>query len=495
MTAAEINASALDRNRFGVSLPLILGSLVYLKVILSGGAVVHDADPYWHIATGRWILAHAAIPKHDVFSYTMAGAPWISPEWLAEIIMALAYDTLGWAGLVSATAFCVAVSVAILLRALLRSLAPVHALIAAVLAWGTTLTFLVARPHIFALPLLVVWVMTLVAARTEDRAPSPYLASLMTLWANLHSSYMFGLLFASALAGEAVLLAPNSRARVKAARDWAVFAALSVAAALITPFGLDGLVLPFKLSQMTYSFAILAEWQSPNFQHFQPLELWILVALFAGFSLGWRLPPMRVGIVLVLLHMALQHARHAELVGFVAPLLLAPGIGPQLKRRSSERGALAIDRGMAELAKPATASGIALAGAVLLTVSTVSLYAKAIEPGVPTPAAALTAVATHNIEGPILNDYEFGGYLIFRGIRPFIDGRYVYGDAFIRRFVEAIQAPSDQLPQLLSEYGITWTLLAPTRPAVVLLDHLPGWRRVYADNIAVVHVRDDAAVP
>src|SRR5215472_13883597 len=48
MTAAEINASALDRNRFGVSLPLILGSLVYLKVILSGGAVVHDADPYWH---------------------------------------------------------------------------------------------------------------------------------------------------------------------------------------------------------------------------------------------------------------------------------------------------------------------------------------------------------------------------------------------------------------------------------------------------------------
>src|SRR6516165_555547 len=97
MTAAEINASALDRNRFGVSLPLILGSLVYLKVILSGGAVVHDADPYWHIATGHWILAHAAIPKQDVFSYTMEGAPWISPEWFAEIIMALAYDTLGWA--------------------------------------------------------------------------------------------------------------------------------------------------------------------------------------------------------------------------------------------------------------------------------------------------------------------------------------------------------------------------------------------------------------
>jgi hypothetical protein len=34
-------------------------------------------------------------------------------------------------------------------------------------------------------------------------------------------------------------------------------------------------------------------------------------------------------------------------------------------------------------------------------------------------------------------------------------------------------------------------LLHPKTPAVVLLDHLPGWRRLYADDIAVVHVRED----
>jgi len=42
-----------------------------------------------------------------------------------------------------------------------------------------------------------------------------------------------------------------------------------------------------------------------------------------------------------------------------------------------------------------------------------------------------------------------------------------------------------------SEYRTTWTLLPPNRPAVVLLDHLPGWRRLYADDVAVVHVRED----
>ena len=48
---------------------------------------------------------------------------------------------------------------------------------------------------------------------------------------------------------------------------------------------------------------------------------------------------------------------------------------------------------------------------------------------------------------------------------------------------------SDQLPELLDQYGIAWTLIAPERPAAVLLDHLPGWRRLYADDVAVVHVR------
>ena len=482
---------SLDRSRFAVSLPLLLGLLVYTKAILSGGAVIHDADPYWHIATGRWIIANHTVPTHDVFSFSMPGAPWKSPEWLAELFMAWLYDQFGWGGLVVATAASVAVSVGVLLRVLLRSLVPVYAMIAAVLAWGTALNFAVARPHIFALPLLVVWVAALVEARNEDRAPSPWVAALMTLWVNIHASYVVGLGLAALLAAEAVLLAPDRPSRLRSARAWGIFGALSIAAALINPYGLDGLLLPFKLDQMSFSFATLAEWQSPNFQMFQPLELWLFVLLFAGLSLGWKLPPVRLGIVLLLLHMALQHARHAQLVGFIAPLMLAPALGPQLKARFGQRTGSAIDHGMAELAKPATAYGIAMAGAALLAVSAVRLSSSTVDPGVSTPEKALAAAAAHHIEGPVLNDYEFGGYLTFRGVKPFIDGRYFYGDAFIRRFIEATELSSDGLPRLLADYRIKWTLLSARRPAVVLLDHLPGWRRLYADDIAVVHVREE----
>jgi hypothetical protein len=43
--------------------------------------------------------------------------------------------------------------------------------------------------------------------------------------------------------------------------------------------------------------------------------------------------------------------------------------------------------------------------------------------------------------------------------------------------------------KLLDEYRIGATLLSPSTPAVALLDRLPEWERVYADDVAVVHKR------
>jgi hypothetical protein len=107
-----------------------------------------------------------------------------------------------------------------------------------------------------------------------------------------------------------------------------------------------------------------------------------------------------------------------------------------------------------------------------------------------TPAAAIRSIDTSKI-GPVLNGYDFGGYLDFVGIPPFIDGRAeLYGERYMLRHDRALSLQN--LPdflQLLDEYRIGATLLAPSTPAVALLDRLPDWKRVYADDIAVVHTR------
>jgi hypothetical protein len=490
---AEIATFAAGRSRFGISLPLLFGVVVFADAVALGSHLLADPDTYWHIAIGRWILAHHAVPHTGIFSYPMAAQPWDADEWLSEVVIAVLYDRLGWTGLVLAAALLLAATLAMLLRFLLRALEPAHALIATALAWEFCLPHLLARPHMFGLPILVLWTAALVAARNADRAPSPALAPLMVLWANLHAGYLLGLALAALIGGEAVIAVGDRQARLRAVRGWGVFWLLAFGFALLTPYGVDGLLAPLRLMRMRIAMSLVIEWRSPDFQPFHALELWIGLALLGGLALGWRLPLTRVVMLLLLLHMSLQHQRYMEELGLVAPLLVAPLLGPQLAMRSRGRAPSRIDRFAIGLARPASVGGVLLAGLLLAVAGAVALYAKG-APRPPrdiVPAAALAAVASHHIAGPVLNDYAFGGYLIYVGIAPMIDGRNeLYGDAFIERYAAAVTLVNGDLPKLLDQYRVTWTLFPPDRPAVVLLDHLPGWRRLFSDDVAVVHVRE-----
>jgi hypothetical protein len=44
-----------------------------------------DPDLWWHLRTGQWIMETGHIPRSDPFSFTRAGSPWVSHEWLSEV--------------------------------------------------------------------------------------------------------------------------------------------------------------------------------------------------------------------------------------------------------------------------------------------------------------------------------------------------------------------------------------------------------------------------
>ncbi|TXJ17581.1 MAG: hypothetical protein E6Q28_07910, partial [Afipia sp.] len=95
----------------------------------------------------------------------------------------------------------------------------------------------------------------------------------------------------------------------------------------------------------------------------------------------------------------------------------------------------------------------------------------------------------------VLNDYDFGGYLIWSGIPVAIDGRTeLYGERFMVELDDAMTLKSpDALFNLLTSQRIDATLLRRQTPAAQLLDHVDGWRKVFADENAVAHVRDPSA--
>src|SRR5688572_13658861 len=139
------------------SWPLLVALVVFGRLLAARQALLNDPDTYLHIAAGRWILAHGALPVQDPFSHSMPGASWISSEWLAQIALAAVYDHFGWGGVILLTAASVVVAVGLLSHFLLRRLPVLPTLVAAGAAIALLQPHIVARPHILALPLLVLW--------------------------------------------------------------------------------------------------------------------------------------------------------------------------------------------------------------------------------------------------------------------------------------------------------------------------------------------------
>ena len=87
------------------------------------------------------------------------------------------------------------------------------------------------------------------------------------------------------------------------------------------------------------------------------------------------------------------------------------------------------------------------------------------------------------------NDYGWGGYLIWRDIPVFIDGRAdVYGDDFLRLYFQAEDAePGWREP--LDSFDVQYALMAPGVPLGVILDEAPEWTSIYLDDVAEIFVR------
>lgn len=470
-----------------------MGVAAFLFAIVRGDRILNDGDTYWHIATGRWIVEHAAIPFADPFSHTLPGAPWTAHEWLSEVVLYLAFQFSGWPGVVILIAATFAFTLAYLARFLHAYLAPAHVLIFSVLALGMVAPHLLARPHLLAMPLLLVWSANMVRACEEGRMPRLWLLGLMALWANLHGGFTLGIALTAAFGIEAVLLARDKTEKLLAAKRWGLFLALAILAGALTPHGLEGYFFTAEVMGMSYALANINEWLSPNFQKFQFLELWLLLLLLAALTKGIRLSPVRLAILLGLVHLSLKHARNVELLGLLSPLLLAAPLRDQWGAREDAAGqAKGLDRFFLRHAQPASLAAIGLAVAFAGGASFYKIAGGGIAPsGKHQPIAAIEAVKKAGIDGPVYNTYAFGGYLIFSGMPVFIDGRAdMYGDDFMKQHLNAHRQPqTGKLEELLDKYKVKWTLLQAKAPAVAWLDEQPGWRRFYADKTAVVHVR------
>ncbi|HJW96283.1 MAG TPA: hypothetical protein VJ901_21925 [Thermoanaerobaculia bacterium] len=259
-------------------------SRVVLFVVLSLAAIVplRNYDLFWHLATGRWIVEHRALPASDPFAVASDRGPWINGEWLFDVAIA----PIGFNALTILRALIVAAMFAFATRD------PVIASIA----------FAGANPLCDMRPSTIGAAFAAMAIAIARRSWIAF-AILTAVWINVHPSAL--------LAPVIMLVLTRS-----IPHTFASFAAL-----FVNPFGWRAIAAPVSLNAFVTSGAIAnAEWQRSS-----PLVFPILyITIVAGVVLLWR---KRAELVLFAMFaiLAILHVRHQPLY-FAAMPLLFPSI-------------------------------------------------------------------------------------------------------------------------------------------------------------------------
>lgn len=477
MTAQAIDAAPAQRG----TLPLWVGLIIYGLLLSTGNRLLIDPDTFWQVAVGQWMVDHRAVPVTDVYSFTMQGQPWISTQWLAQVIFSQVYGWFGWAGLVALTALAIAVTYMLLTRFLVRyfSDTPVMMLLPASFIVG--LPHFYARPHALALPVMVAWVAALLSAAERRQAPPFVLVLMMTLWANLHGGFVLGLMLIGPIALDAVLNV-EAPARLRLLLRWFVFGLVALAASCITPYGWNSLLAARAILNLGEALTLIREWAPADFSFLGPLEAGALLIIVLAFLKGVKLPLMRTVLFVGLLYMALAHIRNADVFALLGPMVVAAPLAAQFGGRSDAGLTFPQPHGFATT----------LTAALMLGMTVTALAMGQYRPAENmSPVAAVQALKQLHAKR-VLNDYDFGGYLISQGVAPYIDGRTeLYGEKFVVEHSAArgLRNPASFF-ELLERHKIDATLLRRKTPGAQLLDQIDGWRKVFADDDVVVHVRD-----
>lgn len=472
-------------------LSLLTAALVFGALLPISSKLLADPDVLWHIKTGLTVFSEGRLPTTDSFSHTQYGAPWVAKEWLSQLLLAATFSVAGWSGVTLLAACMLAFTALLLCWYLMQDLRPP-------VAAGITLCVMLlaaptffARPHVIALPLLVIWTAVLFKAVRAERPPPFWLLALLVLWANLHAGFTlaFVIVFFAFLD---IFIRHRLRDRRLIFR-WLLFAALCPLATLMTPYGASPLLATLNVAIDNTAVPFISEWQPLSFREDRLHVLFVMVIIFALLVTSFKANLSRGALSTLLLYMFLSYKRFIYAFAFPVPLVLSGDLAATYPRLGSARWVQS-EWGSGEhwIARRIVPI-IAVSGVALLVSALAYGRSSTVEPprriAVP---EALEFVRQNQIEGRVFNSYGFGGVLIFNEIPTFVDGRtdqLFIGDFF--RDLSASRTPTgfNAFKTILENYDVDWALLTRDDQHAGFLDIMPDWRRAYSDDVAVIYVR------
>jgi hypothetical protein len=466
--------------------PAVATLAVLVLLLALGSRMLADPDTHWHIASGRLVIENRALLWMDHFSFTFAQHPWISKEWLSQVLFAAAHLAGSWHGVALLTALAIAITFWLIVSHVAERAGLDGGLAMGALFVCLSASTFLARPHALVFAVIAGWVIAHIRSAESGRRP-PWLAlPLLALWANMHGAFIVGLIIAGAFGLEAVVNArPNERIAVIG--RWLAFGAACLVAVIANPYGYGPLLLSLEVASHNEGLQYIGEWLGVALT---PKWLLLLLVAAAALLVLAREPRQNAGrimLVAFLTYMMCKHERFAMFFAITVPLVA----GPRLVREVREI-CRKLDLFQGGIASPGAVTRHAVAGGFALTALALLALSRPMPPPAVAPIAALSAVPAELRERRVFNSYDIGGFLTLNGVKTFIDGRtdQLFLDGFMVRMMEATFARDpNPLAALLDEYRIEWAIIGALKPEARLFPRIDGWRLHYQDAAAQVWVR------
>ena len=163
-----------------------------------------------------------------------------------------------------------------------------------------------ARPHIFTLPIIVIWTASLFRAARKEQAPPLWLLPLLWLWANLHATFTFGFVIAAFAGLDLLTRTRLSNPRLLA--RWIAFGLLCPLVSLINPYGVKAILATFTVAYGNEAVPFIIEWRPFDASEHGFQEVASCCCVFFGLlvsrlRVGWA----KALFVLFTLHVYLTH--------------------------------------------------------------------------------------------------------------------------------------------------------------------------------------------
>ena len=436
---------------------------------------VYDSDYFWHIKAGEVMVKNSKILTHDVFSWYMNGKYWFSHEWLFEVLI---YGMSTIFSKYHVYIYCFLTFLMLQLMPFLTNRESYLKNIPFSMLWislsAILFFFLQARPHMISFCLFSITLLILYDIYNNEKSKKYLFFPLISLcWVNFHGGssnlvYLLPVLFlvAGLFSFESSKISAKRYTKTQI-KKYILCIILGFFPLFLNPHGVKMILYPYQNMGNSVMLANIVEWHCSDLNNLSHYPYFLLVFL-----------------IFIILIFSKKKIRFLDFILFLFTLYLGLKsiiFWPFIYISMSYCIWYYIPK-----RKLDTGTSFVLVSLSVIFVSLFLLF----KPGTVNykilDDKAINVLKKEKVER-LFNYYDYGGYLIYKDVLVFMDGRADLYSGYNYEDYLNISSLGPNYDKLLRKYDFDYFIIPKDCGLAFYLKDMDHYKKIYSDCDVVVY--------